>query len=103
MAKGSAELYYTSPQSLPCFKSSLLRSETKYWNEAQVSVTTSSADSFWEEDPEEKIKKKVLAFKSVFHMGRCLNIKHLPRDVTESVSVIYITLIESFGQSTSAF
>lgn len=96
MAKGSAELYYTSPQSLPCFKSSLLRTETKYWNEAQVSVTTSSADSFWEEDPEEKIKKKVLACKSVFHMGRCLNIKHLPRDVTESVSVIYITLQSTF-------
>lgn len=99
MAKGSAELYYTSPQSLPCFKSSLLRSETEYWNGAQVSVTT-SADSFWEEDPEERIKKKVLACKSVFHMGRCLNIKHLPRDVTESVSVIYIrpTLFESFDK-----
>lgn len=91
MATGSTEAAFTSNQSLPCFNSSLLKSDSKYWNGAQVLATTSE-DSFWEDDPEEKIKKKVLACKSVFHMGRCLQIKHLPRDVTETVSLIYITL-----------
>lgn len=91
MATGSTEAAFTSNQSLPCFNSSLLKSDSKYWNGAQVLATTSE-DSFWEDDPEEKIKKKVLACKSVFHMGRCLQIKHLPRDVTETVSLIHITV-----------
>lgn len=95
MATGSTEAAFTSNQSLPCFNSSLLKSDSKYWNGAQVLATTSE-DSFWEDDPEEKIKKKVLACKSVFHMGRCLQIKHLPRDVTETVSLIYITVYARF-------
>uniref|UniRef100_A0A1B6LFJ0 RRM domain-containing protein n=1 Tax=Graphocephala atropunctata TaxID=36148 RepID=A0A1B6LFJ0_9HEMI len=85
MATGSTEAAFsTSSQALPCFNSNLLKTDAnKYWNGAQVLATTST-DGFWEDDPEEKIKKKVLASKSQFHMGRALQIKHLPRDVTEA-------------------
>lgn len=90
MATGSTEpAFSTSSQNLPCFNSNLLKSDAnKYWNGAQV-LATASTDSFWEDDPEEKTKKKVLASKSKFHMGRALQIKHLPRDVTEAVSTLF--------------
>ncbi|KAG8271425.1 Ribonucleoprotein PTB-binding 2 [Homalodisca vitripennis] len=86
MATGSTEAAFsTTTQALPCFNSNLLKSDpNKYWNAPQVLATTST-EGFWEDDPEEKIKKKVLASKSQFHMGRSLQIKHLPRDVTEAL------------------
>lgn len=86
MATGSTEAAFaSSSQALACFNANLLKSDSKYWNSAQVLATTST-EGFWEDDPEEKIKKRVLQCKSQFHMGRCLQIKHLPRDVTEAVS-----------------
>lgn len=56
---------------------------SKYWNCSQI-LATASTDGFWEDTPEEKIKKKVLNVKSKFHAGRQLVVKHLPRDVTEA-------------------
>uniref|UniRef100_A0A1B6CT95 RRM domain-containing protein n=1 Tax=Clastoptera arizonana TaxID=38151 RepID=A0A1B6CT95_9HEMI len=84
MAAGSTETAFSATnQTLPCFNTNLLKTDpNKYWNGAQI-MATASTDGFWEDDPEEKIKKKVLAAKSLFHAGRQLQIKHLPRDVTE--------------------
>lgn len=91
MAAGSTETAFTATnQTLPCFNPSLLKADpNKYWNGAHI-MATASTDSFWEDDPEEKIKKKVLAAKSKFHAGRQLQIKHLPRDITEDVSTEYL-------------
>lgn len=83
MAAGYTETSFTNT---PGSKfSSIIKSndKTKYWNSAQI-LTTASTDGFWEDTPEEKIKKKVLNAKSKFHAGRELHIKHLPRDVTET-------------------
>ncbi|XP_075218057.1 ribonucleoprotein PTB-binding 1-like isoform X2 [Lycorma delicatula] len=84
MAAGSTETAFTSANpALGCFNANLLKNDSnKYWNGAHI-MAIASTDSFWEDDPEEKIKKKVLDSKSKFHMGRQLQIKHLPRDVTE--------------------
>ncbi|RZF42053.1 hypothetical protein LSTR_LSTR006646 [Laodelphax striatellus] len=84
MAAGSTETAFTSPASaLGCFNPTLLKSDSnKYWNGGHI-IAIASTDGFWEDDPEEKVKKKVLNSKSKFHMGRQLQIKHLPRDVTE--------------------
>ncbi|XP_022187267.2 LOW QUALITY PROTEIN: ribonucleoprotein PTB-binding 1-like [Nilaparvata lugens] len=84
MAAGSTEAAFTSPASaLGCFNPTLLKNDSnKYWNGGHI-IAIASTDGFWEDDPEEKVKKKVLNSKSKFHMGRQLQIKHLPRDVTE--------------------
>ena len=50
-------------------------------------MATASTGSFWDDDPEEAAKKRVNELKRIFHSGRQLQIKHLPRDVTEEVSV----------------
>lgn len=92
MATGSTEpAFPNSSPSLQCFNSNLLKADhNKYWNEAQV-LATASTESFWEDDPEEKVKKIVMSCKSKFHLGRALQIKHLPRDVTEAVSCLKLS------------
>lgn len=83
MAAGYTETSYSNPPGSK-FSSILKTNEkSKYWNCAPI-LTTASTDGFWEDTPEEKIKKKVLNAKSKFHAGRQLHIKHLPRDVTEA-------------------
>lgn len=58
----------------------------KIWN-GDI-VATASTHGFWEPDAEFKIKVKVNKLKRKFHQSRYLQIKHLPRDVTEEVSLI---------------
>nr|CAD7395646.1 unnamed protein product [Timema poppensis] len=55
-----------------------------YATEADV-LATASTGGFWEDDPEEIVKKKVNELKHKFHYGRQLQIKHLPRDVIEEL------------------
>jgi len=79
----------------PCFKYKL--SDPKaFWNGAgggvgvagnhQVLQATASTERFWEEEPEEEIKRKVQDAKIKFHRDRQLQVKHLPRNVSEDVS-----------------
>jgi hypothetical protein len=84
MAAGSTETFASASQALGCFNASLLKQD-KFWT-AEV-MATASTGSFWEDDPEEAAKKRVNELKRKFHSGRQLQIKHLPRDVTEEVSV----------------
>jgi hypothetical protein len=84
MAAGSTESFASASQTLGCFNASLLKQE-KFWT-AEL-MATASTGSFWEDDPEEATKKRVNELKRKFHSGRQLQIKHLPRDVTEEVSV----------------
>lgn len=56
----------------------------KIWN-GDI-VATASTTGFWEPDKEFKIKVKVNELKRKFHQNRYLQIKHLPRDVSEEVS-----------------
>jgi len=51
-----------------------------------VLQATASTERFWEEEPEEEIKRKVQDAKIKFHRDRQLQVKHLPRNVTEEVS-----------------
>lgn len=83
MAAGSTETFASTSQTLGCFNAGLLKQE-KFWT-AEV-MATATTGSFWEDDPEEATKKKVNELKRKFHSGRQLQIKHLPRDVTEEVS-----------------
>ncbi|KAK6634496.1 hypothetical protein RUM43_011897 [Polyplax serrata] len=55
----------------------------KIWN-GDI-VATASTHGFWEPDKEFKIKVKVDELKRKFHQSRYLQVKHLPRDVSESV------------------
>lgn len=89
MAAGSTETFASASQALGCFNASLLKQD-KFWT-AEV-MATASTGSFWEDDPEEAAKKRVNELKRIFHSGRQLQIKHLPRDVTEEVSV-YISRV----------
>lgn len=88
MAASSTESFGTSTSALGCFNGGLLKpAQDKFW--ATEVMATASTEGFWEDDPEEQVKKKILELKTKFHMGRQLQIKHLPRDVTEEVSVSY--------------
>ncbi|XP_050527162.1 ribonucleoprotein PTB-binding 1-like [Daktulosphaira vitifoliae] len=49
----------------------------------QVLQATASTERFWAEEPEEEIKRKVHDAKTKFHRNRQLQLKHLPRTVTE--------------------
>ncbi|KAL5237531.1 hypothetical protein ACI65C_004941 [Semiaphis heraclei] len=71
----------------PCFKYKL-NDPKAFWNGAgagnhQVLQATASTERFWEEEPEEKIKRKVQDAKIKFHKDRQLQVKHLPRNVSE--------------------
>ncbi|XP_050435252.1 ribonucleoprotein PTB-binding 2-like [Adelges cooleyi] len=48
-----------------------------------VLQATASTERFWAEEPEEEIKRKVQDAKTKFHRNRQLQLKHLPRSVTE--------------------
>jgi hypothetical protein len=52
----------------------------KFW-----STAASAAATFFEDTPEEAVKRHVGALRRKFHQGRHLLIKYLPRDVTEQV------------------
>lgn len=80
----------------PCFKYKL-NDPKAFWNGGgggvvgvagnhQVLQATASTERFWEEEPEEKIKRKVQDAKIKFHKDRQLQVKHLPRNVSEEVS-----------------
>lgn len=80
----------------PCFKYKLNDSKA-FWNGGggggvsvvgnhQLLQATASTERFWEEEPEEKIKRKVQDAKIKFHRDRQLQVKHLPRNVSEDVS-----------------
>jgi hypothetical protein len=79
----------------PCFKYKL-NDPKAFWNSAgagvgisgnhQVLQATASTERFWEEEPEEEIKRKVQDAKIKFHKDRQLQVKHLPRNVSEEVS-----------------
>ena len=84
MAAGSTDTFASASQTLGCFSAGLLKQD-KFWT-AEV-MATASTGSFWDDDPEEAAKKRVNELKRIFHSGRQLQIKHLPRDVTEEVSV----------------
>lgn len=86
----------------PCFKYKLNDAKS-FWNGTggvvvgagagagvgghQVLQATASTERFWEEEPEEEIKRKVQDAKTKFHKDRQLQVKHLPRNVTEEVSI----------------
>lgn len=63
------------------------RAREKIWN-GDI-VATASTHGFWEPDKEFKIKVKVDELKRKFHQSRYLQVKHLPRDVSESVRDLY--------------
>ena len=84
MAAGSTDTFASASETLGCFSAGLLKQD-KFWT-AEV-MATASTGSFWDDDPEEAAKKRVNDLKRIFHSGRQLQIKHLPRDVTEEVSV----------------
>jgi len=85
MAASSTDGFISGSGSLGCFNGGLLKpGQEKFWG-AEV-MATASTESFWEDDPEEQVKKKINELKSKFHSGRQLQVKHLPRDVTEEVS-----------------
>lgn len=79
----------------PCFKYKL-NDPKAFWNGGgagvgiagnhQVLQATASTERFWEEEPEEEIKRKVQDAKIKFHKDRQLQVKHLPRNVSEEVS-----------------
>lgn len=85
----------------PCYKYKL-SDQKAFWNggggggggvvgvgapgNQQVLQATASTERFWEEEPEEEIKRKVQDAKIKFHKDRQLQIKHLPRNVGEEVS-----------------
>lgn len=79
----------------PCFKYKL-NDPKAFWNGGgggvgvagnhQLLQATASTERFWEEEPEEKIKRKVQDAKIKFHRDRQLQVKHLPRNVSEDVS-----------------
>lgn len=54
---------------------------------------TASTERFWEEEPEEEIKRKVQDAKIKFHKDRQLQVKHLPRNVSEEVSKPVVAII----------
>jgi len=56
----------------------------KFWSAAAAAAT------FFEDTPEEAVKRHVAALRRKFHQGRHLLIKYLPRDVTEQVSSKFI-------------
>ena len=58
---------------------------------------TTATDVFWEDDPEEVLKKRVNELKRKFHNGRQLQIKHLPRDVMEEVSKVKVPAGKMFS------
>ncbi|GLH14927.1 Uncharacterized protein GBIM_19351 [Gryllus bimaculatus] len=90
MAAGSTETFASTSQGLGCFNSNLLKTaQDKFWT-AEV-MATASTGGFWEDDPEMEIKKKINELKHKFHVGRQLQIKHLPRDVTEEFSTVLNT------------
>ncbi|VVC45122.1 RNA recognition motif domain [Cinara cedri] len=76
----------------PCFKYKL-NDPKAFWNGGgggvgvpgshQVLQATASTERFWEEEPEEAIKRKVQDAKIKFHKDRQLQVKHLPRNVSE--------------------
>lgn len=85
MAAGSTDSFSAAPQTLGCFNTDLLKTaQEKFWT-AEV-MATASTGAFWDDDPEEKVKKQINSLKRKFHSGRQLLIKYLPRDVTEEVS-----------------
>lgn len=83
MAASSTESFGAST----CFNGGLLKPAQDKFGWASEVMATASTEGFWEDDPEEQVKKKILELKTKFHMGRQLQIKHLPRDVTEEVSL----------------
>ncbi|XP_046405940.1 ribonucleoprotein PTB-binding 1-like [Ischnura elegans] len=82
MAAGSTETFASPAAGIACFNDDLLKSSPdKFWT-GEV-VATASTGGFWEDDPEENVKRRVNELKRKFHQGRTLIIKHLPRDATE--------------------
>ncbi|XP_054287365.1 ribonucleoprotein PTB-binding 1-like [Macrosteles quadrilineatus] len=77
-----AAISFSSPRLHRLNSNSLKSDANKFWSRGQVWVKAST-DSFWEDDLEEKIKKKVLLCKSIFHTGRSLEMKNLSQNVTE--------------------
>lgn len=81
----------------PCFKYKL-NDPKAFWNGGsvagnhQVLQATASTERFWEEEPEEEIKRKVQDAKIKFHKDRQLQVKHLPRNVSEEVSTRFCYL-----------
>ncbi|KAE8742296.1 hypothetical protein FOCC_FOCC012175 [Frankliniella occidentalis] len=88
MAASSTESFGAPPSGLGCFNGGLLKPAQDKFGWATEVMATASTEGFWEDDPEEQVKKKVLELKTKFHMGRQLQIKHLPRDVTEELSKV---------------
>ncbi|XP_071448312.1 ribonucleoprotein PTB-binding 1-like [Hetaerina americana] len=78
----SAEGLTTSSTNINSFSDDLLKSKhEKFWS-GEV-LATASTGEFWEDDPNEKLKRKVNQLVGIFHQDRGLQVKNLPRDVTE--------------------
>ncbi|KAG8236530.1 hypothetical protein J437_LFUL015804 [Ladona fulva] len=82
MSLVSAEGISNSKTNIKCFNENLLKSKhDKYW--ADEVLATASTGEFWEDDPSEKVKRRVNELHRIFHKERGLMVKNLPRDVTE--------------------
>lgn len=93
MATTSTEAVSNSTHQTYCLGQNIInRAREKIWN-GDI-VATASTHGFWEPDKEFKIKVKVDELKRKFHRSRYLQVKHLPRDVTEAVSVLYFIIFK---------
>ena len=89
MAAGPADAFSATPRGFGCYDRELINAAADNLWSSSVVATASTGNSWVEDVHSDPVEKRVEELKRKFHRGRQLQIKHLPREVTEEVSLTH--------------
>lgn len=91
MAAGPADAFSTTPRGFSCYDRELISAAAdNLWSSSVVATASTGASWVDEVHNSDPVEKRIEEIKRRFHRGRVLQIKHLPREVTEEVSFILL-------------
>jgi len=95
MAAGPADAFSATPRGFGCYDRELISAAADNLWSSSVVATASTGASWVDEvhNNSDPIEKRIEDIKRKFHRGRILQIKHLPREITEEVSYFFVFYI----------
>ncbi|CAG7822369.1 unnamed protein product [Allacma fusca] len=91
MAAGPADAFSATPRGFGCYDRELITAAADNLWSSSVVATASTGASWVEDVHSDPVEKRTEELRRKFHHGRQLQIKHLPREVTEESFVCSVS------------
>lgn len=93
MAAGPADAFSATPRGFGCYDRELISAAAdNLWSSSVVATASTGASWVDEVHSSDPVEKRIEELKRKFHRGRQLQIKQLPREVTEEVRTHFFFL-----------